>query len=82
LRRSAHCRVTVLEGGVCRWINERHAERRIAGLTAGHPSKSGEQVTTDIDGDRWFTASGAVAYDMADEVIGGPAGAPESGIPA
>jgi hypothetical protein len=27
-------------------------------------------------------ASEAVAYDMAGEVIGGPAGAPESGTPA
>ena len=30
----------------------------------------------------WFTAPEAVAYDMADEVIDGPAGAPESGTPA
>lgn len=29
-----------------------------------------------------FTASEAVAYDMADEVIGGPSGAPESGTSA
>jgi hypothetical protein len=29
-----------------------------------------------------FTAPEAVAYDMADEVIGGPAGVPESGTPA
>ena len=43
--------------------------------------KSVEQVTTDFDRDRWFTAPEAVAYDMADEVIGGPAGAPESGTP-
>jgi ATP-dependent protease ClpP protease subunit len=33
-------------------------------------------------GDRWFTASEAGAYGLADEVIGGPAGAPESGTPA
>jgi hypothetical protein len=44
--------------------------------------KSVEQVTTGFGGDRWFTASEAVAYDMAGEVIGGPAGAPESGTPA
>ena len=31
---------------------------------------------------RWFTAPGAVVYDMAGEVIGGPAGVPESGTPA
>ena len=29
-----------------------------------------------------LTAPEAVAYDMADEVIGDPAGAPESGTPA
>jgi hypothetical protein len=37
------------------------------------------QATTDFDGDRWSTAPEAAAYDMADELIGGPAGAPESG---
>jgi hypothetical protein len=31
--------------------------------------------------ERWFTVAEAVAYDMAGEVIGGPAGAPESGTP-
>ena len=41
-----------------------------------------EQITTGFGGDRWITAPEAVAYDMADEVIGGPAGAPESGTPA
>ena len=46
------------------------------------PSKTVEQVTADFDGDRWFTAPEAVAYGLADEVIGGPAGAPESGTPA
>lgn len=42
----------------------------------------GRAVPTAFDGDRWFAAPGAVAYDVADEVIGGPAGAPESGTPA
>ena len=42
-----------------------------------------EQITTGFDGDHWSAASeAAVAYDMAGEVIGGPAGAPESGTPA
>jgi hypothetical protein len=44
--------------------------------------KSVEQITTGFDGDCWFTAPEAVAYDMAGEVTGGPAGAPESGTPA
>ena len=67
LRRFAYRSVTALEAGVRRWINERNAGRRIAELTAEH---------------RWSGASEAVAYDMAGEVIGGPAGAPESGTPA
>jgi hypothetical protein len=41
LRRSAHRSVTALEAGVRRWINERDVERRIAGLTAGHPVEVG-----------------------------------------
>ena len=57
-------------------------ERRIAELTAEHPPKSVEQITTGFGRDRWITAPEAVAYDMADEVIDGPAGAPESGTPA
>ena len=62
------------------------AHRRVLARTgeeSSHsPSKSVAQVTTDFDADRWFTAPEAVTYDMADEVIGGPAGAPESGTPA
>ena len=41
-----------------------------------------EQITTGLDGDRWSAAPEAVAYDMAGEVIGGPAGVPGSGTPA
>jgi hypothetical protein len=67
LRRFAHRSVAALEADVRRRINERNAGRRIAELTAG---------------DHWSAASEAVAYDMAGEVIGGPAGAPESGTPA
>jgi ATP-dependent protease ClpP protease subunit len=37
---------------------------------------------TDFDRHRWFTAPEAVAYGLADEVIGSPAEAPESGTPA
>jgi hypothetical protein len=36
---------------------------------------------TAVDGDRWFSAGEAVAYGLADVVIGGPAGTPESGTP-
>lgn len=45
------------------------------------PAESVEQIT-DFGRDRWFTAPEAVAYGLADEVIGDPAGAPESGTPA
>ena len=82
LRRFAHRSVTALEADVRCRINERNAGRRIAELTAEHPSKPVEQITTGFDGDHWSAASEAVAYDMAGEVIGGPAGAPESGTPA
>ena len=41
-----------------------------------------EQITTDFDRDRWFTAPGAVTYGLADEAIDGAAGVPESGTPA
>jgi hypothetical protein len=41
-----------------------------------------EQIAAGFDGERWFAAAEAVAYDMAGEVSGGPAGAPESGTPA
>jgi ATP-dependent protease ClpP protease subunit len=40
------------------------------------------QISTDFARDRWFTAPEAVSYGLANEVIGGPAGAPESGTPA
>jgi ATP-dependent protease ClpP protease subunit len=40
------------------------------------------QIITGFGGDRWFAAPEAVAYGMAGEVIGDPAGAPESGTPA
>jgi ATP-dependent Clp protease, protease subunit len=57
-------------------------ERRIAELTAEHTGQSVEQITIYFGRDRWFTALEAVAYGLADEVIGSPAGAPESGTPA
>jgi hypothetical protein len=82
LRRFAHRSVTALEAGVRRRINERDAGRRSAGLTAGHPVEAGGADHCRLRRDRWSAASEAVAYDMAGEVIGGPAGAPESGTPA
>ena len=55
---------------------------RLTRRIAEHTGQSVEQIATDFDRDRWFTAPEAVAYGLADEVIGGPAGAPESGTPA
>ena len=82
LRRFARRSVTALEADVRRRINERNAGRRIAELTAGHPVEAGGADHHRLRRDRWSAASEAVAYDMAGEVIGGPAGAPESGTPA
>ncbi len=45
--------------------------------TAEHTGQSLEQITIDFDGDRWFAGPEAVAYGLAEEVIG-----PESGTPA
>jgi ATP-dependent protease ClpP protease subunit len=53
------------------------SELHLAGLTSAV-----EQITTDVDEDCCFTAPEAVAYGLAEEVIGGPAGAPESGTSA
>ena len=44
--------------------------------------RSLEQITTDLDRDRWFTAPEAAAYGLADEVIDGPTGTTESGTPS
>src|SRR5256885_10156535 len=42
------------------------------------PALTVEQITTDSDRDRWFTAS----YGLAEDVIGGAAAAPKSRTPA
>jgi hypothetical protein len=78
----AHHSVTALEAGVRRWINERDVGRRIAGLTAGHPVEVGGADHHRLRRGSLIHRAEAVAYDMAGEVIGGPAGAPESGTPA
>ena len=41
-----------------------------------------EQISTDFDRHRWFTAPEAVAYGLVGEVTGDPVEAPESGTPA
>jgi hypothetical protein len=82
LRRSAHRRVTALEATSAAASTSGTSSGASPNSPPGTPLKSVEQITPGFDGDRWFTAPEAVAYDMADEVIGGPAGAPESGTPA
>ena len=47
------------------------------GVAGSNPAGGTNRIGT-----RWFTVPEAVAYGLADEVIGGPAGAPESGTPA
>jgi hypothetical protein len=50
-------------------------ERRGSGeLALGPRGAAHAQATTGFDGGRWSTAPEAVAYDMAGELIGGPAG--------
>jgi hypothetical protein len=51
------------------------------GGPAHEPGRAGA-VTTYFGRDRGFTALEVAAYGSADEVIGGPAGAAESGTPA
>jgi ATP-dependent protease ClpP protease subunit len=41
-----------------------------------------EQISTDFDRHRWFTAPEAVAYGLAGEVTDDPVEAPESGTAA
>ncbi|WP_220136035.1 ATP-dependent Clp protease proteolytic subunit [Nocardia gipuzkoensis] len=46
-----------------------HTKRELNELQAMHTGKSVEQVTTDADRDRWFTASEALEYGFIDHVI-------------
>ncbi|MCX4097420.1 ATP-dependent Clp protease proteolytic subunit [Nocardia sp. alder85J] len=46
-----------------------HTKRELNELQALHTGKSVEQVTTDADRDRWFTAKDALEYGFIDKVI-------------
>ncbi|MFI9505004.1 ATP-dependent Clp protease proteolytic subunit [Nocardia sp. NPDC052566] len=46
-----------------------HTKRELNELQAFHTGKSIEQVTTDADRDRWFTAQQALEYGFIDHVI-------------
>jgi ATP-dependent Clp protease protease subunit len=45
-----------------------HMKRTISELTAEQTGKSVEQITSDADRDRWFTASEAMEYGFVDHV--------------
>ena len=44
-------------------------KRRIAELTAQHTGRTVEQITSDADRDRWFTADEARSYGLVDHVV-------------
>ena len=67
-------RVTMRGGGT--WLVDLRGPCCWSGCSCSPWSASGPPA------ERWFTGPEAVAYGLADEVIGGPAGAPESGTPA
>lgn len=46
-----------------------HMKRVLAELTAGQTGKTVEQINTDADRDRWFTAKEALAYGFIDHVV-------------
>jgi hypothetical protein len=56
--------------------------RQFVPAESGGTLEPAGQITAGFGGGRWSAASGAVAYGVAGEVTGGPAGVPESGTPA
>ena len=46
-----------------------YIKRRMAELIAQHSGKDVEQIKTDFERDRWFTAEEAQAYGLCDKVI-------------
>ncbi|GAA5087833.1 ATP-dependent Clp protease proteolytic subunit [Nocardia iowensis] len=49
-----------------------HMKRQLGELMAQHTGQSYEQILTDWDRDRWFTATEARDYGMIDHIISGP----------
>ncbi|MBA3289488.1 MAG: ATP-dependent Clp protease proteolytic subunit [Acidimicrobiia bacterium] len=45
-----------------------YTKRRMAELIAQHSGQTVEQIRTDSERDRWFTAEEAVAYGLVDEI--------------
>ena len=83
------CKPTCQQARICGIIDWRlDPPEPLASYLVGLPALAATIVRrsaftdTDFDEDLWFTAPEAVAYGLADGVIGGPAGALESGTPA
>jgi len=49
--------------------NLEHTKRVMHELTAQHTGRTVEQIATDSDRDRWFTATEAVEYGMVDRIV-------------
>ncbi|KAA1428007.1 ATP-dependent Clp protease proteolytic subunit [Nocardioides antri] len=59
-----------------------HIKKVLLELISQHTGQSVEQVTTDADRDRWFTASEAKDYGLVDNVIASAREAADQGRPA
>ncbi|WP_028659052.1 ATP-dependent Clp protease proteolytic subunit [Nocardioides insulae] len=59
-----------------------HIKNVLLNLIATHTGQSLEQVTTDADRDRWFTADEAKEYGLVDQVIASAREASAEGRPA
>jgi ATP-dependent Clp protease protease subunit len=59
-----------------------HIKKVLLELIAQHTGQSLEQVTTDADRDRWFTAAAAQEYGFIDKVVTSAREAADEGRPA
>ena len=59
-----------------------HIKKQLFDLISEHTGQSREQVETDADRDRWFTAEQAQAYGFIDEVVSSAGEVAQQGRPA
>ena len=59
-----------------------HIKKVLLDLIAEHTGQTVEQVTSDADRDRWFTAQEALEYGLVDQVIKSAREAADEGRPA
>jgi ATP-dependent Clp protease protease subunit len=59
-----------------------HIKKQLFDLISEHTGQSREQVETDADRDRWFTADQAQAYGFIDEVVSSAGEVAQQGRPA